>query len=91
MPEYKVFLHKKALKYLAELQQDEIKKKIKQTVENLANYPLSLREMDAQKLEGFERAFRIRVGRYRVFFSVDKKSKVVYVTQIEKRESAYEG
>lgn len=66
------------------------KEKIKQTIESLTDYPLSLRQMDVQKLEGLERAFRIRVGGFRVFFFVDKKSETVYVTSIEKRESAYE-
>ncbi|MHB1867922.1 MAG: type II toxin-antitoxin system RelE family toxin [Nitrososphaerales archaeon] len=90
MPKYSVFLHKKALKQLEELQQDETKSEIKKSIESLIDYPLSLRQMDVQKLEGFERAFRIRVGRFRVFFSVDKASRSVYVTKIEKRESAYE-
>lgn len=90
MPKYSVFLHKKALKQLEELQQDETKSEIKNAIESLIDYPLSLRQMDVQKLEGFERAFRIRVGRFRVFFSVDKASRSVYVTKIEKRESAYE-
>ncbi len=90
MPKYSVFLHKKALKQIEELQQEETKKKIKETIEHLAEYPLSLRQMDVQKLEGLERAFRIRVGGFRIFFNVDKKGRSVYITEISKRESAYE-
>jgi len=88
--DYSLFLHKKALKFLEELQQEETKKKIKQSVERLSGYPLSLREMNVQKLEGLEKTFRIRVGGFRIFFHVDKKSRTIYVTNIEKRESAYE-
>jgi hypothetical protein len=40
--EYSVYLHKKALKFLEELQQDETKNNIKQSIEKLVDYPLSL-------------------------------------------------
>jgi mRNA-degrading endonuclease RelE of RelBE toxin-antitoxin system len=46
--------------------------------------------MDVQKLEGMQRTFRIRVGGFRIFFHADKKSRSIYITNIEKRESAYE-
>jgi mRNA interferase RelE/StbE len=90
VPKYSVFLHRKALKSLQTLQPEEIKAKIKETIESLTEYPLSLRQLDVQKLEGFERAFRIRVGSYRIIFHVDKQEGTVFVTQIEKRESVYE-
>ena len=91
MPEYSVFLHRKALKALEELQQQEVKEKIKETIQSLTRYPLSLRDIDVEKLQGLERAFRIRVGRYRVIFQVDKQERTIFVTHIEKRESVYEG
>lgn len=89
MPKYSVFLHKKALKSLQSLQ-EEVKTRIKHAIESLTEYPLSLRELDVQKMEGLERTFRLRVGGYRVIFSVVKNERAVFVTKIEKRESAYE-
>jgi mRNA interferase RelE/StbE len=75
---------------LQSLQQEEVKTRIKQVIESLTEYPLCLRELDVQKMEGLERTFRLRVGGYRVIFSVVKNERAVFVTKIEKRESAYE-
>jgi len=91
MPRYNVFVHKRAFKFLKELAEKESKGKIKETIERLADYPLALREMDVEKLEGFERTFRVRVGRYRLIFHVDKRERVIFVTHLGRRESIYKG
>jgi mRNA-degrading endonuclease RelE of RelBE toxin-antitoxin system len=46
--------------------------------------------MDVEKLEGFERTFRVRIGRYRLVFHVDKKEKLIFVTHLGRRESIYQ-
>ena len=43
-----------------------------------------------EKLEGLKRAYRIRVGEYRIIFLVDKEDKTIYITHIGRRESIYE-
>jgi mRNA-degrading endonuclease RelE of RelBE toxin-antitoxin system len=39
-----------------------------------------LREIDAEKIKGLEKTFRIRIGKYRVIFFVDKTERTIYVT-----------
>ena len=90
MPRYTVYAHKRVLKFLKELAEEGLKGRIKETIEKLADYPLSLREMDVEKLEGVERTFRVRIGRHRLIFHVDKKEKIIFVTHLGKRESIYE-
>jgi mRNA interferase RelE/StbE len=90
VPRYTVVAHKRVLRFLRELEEGTLKDRIKQAVKKLADYPLSLRELDVEKLEGLERAFRVRIGRYRMIFHVDKKERVVFVTHLGKRESIYE-
>lgn len=91
MPRYNVFAHKRVLKFLKDLAEEETKSKIKETIRKLADYPLTLREMDVEKLEGVERTFRVRIGRYRLIFHVDKRERVIYVTHLGTRESIYQG
>ncbi len=56
----------------------------------LEDYPLSLREMDTEKIRGLERTFRVRAGKYRIVFYVDNTEKAIYVTHAEARKKAYE-
>jgi len=63
---------------------------MKQSIRKLAEYPLSLKELDVEKLQGVQRTFRVRIGRYRFIFFVDKKERTILVTHLGKRESIYE-
>ncbi len=90
MPRYTVVAHKRVMKFLAELRDEALKERIKETMRKLVDYPLSLRELDVEKLEGAERTFRVRLGRHRLIFHVDKKERTVFVTHLGKRESIYE-
>lgn len=58
-------------------------------MESLERYPVSLREMDVATIRGAERAFRIRVGRYRIIFAVDKEENTIYVTHLDTRKKIY--
>ena len=90
MPRYRVIIHRKISKLLANLEEEKLKNRIIATIEKLADYPLALRELDVEKLEGIERTYRIRVGDYRIIFYVDKKEKTLYVTSVGRRESIYQ-
>lgn len=90
MPRYRVIIHRKASKLLAGLKEEKLKNRIIAAIEKLVDYPLALRELDVEKLEGIERTYRIRIGNYRVIFYVDKKEKTLYVTHIGRRESIYQ-
>jgi mRNA interferase RelE/StbE len=90
VPKYTLFAHRRVIKFLAELGDEAIKERIKEAVQKLSDYPLSLRELDVEKLEGAERTFRLRIGRYRLIFHVDKKERIIFVTHLGKRESIYQ-
>jgi mRNA-degrading endonuclease RelE of RelBE toxin-antitoxin system len=45
--------------------------------------------MDSEKIKGAENTFRLRIGRYRIKFFVDKRDGTIYVTHIEARKKAY--
>ena len=90
MPRYIVVIHRRVQDFLTELREESIKERVKESIRRLTDYPLSLRELDVEKLQGIERTFRVRVGRYRFIFYVDKKERTIFVTHLGKRESIYE-
>lgn len=49
MPRYTVIAHKRVMKFLAELREEALKERIKETLRKL-DYPLSLRELDVRSL-----------------------------------------
>ena len=89
MQSYRVIAHRRVLRFLNRLRDERQKHAIIETIEKLENYPLSLREMDVGRIRGLEKTFRIRVGRHRIIFSVDKKEKIIYVTHLDTRKRIY--
>ncbi len=79
------------LNYIKDVKIENEKTRIKEVIESLADYPFSLRNMDVEKMKGREKTFRIRVGDHKILFSVDKRDRVVYVTEINKRKNVYNG
>lgn len=47
------------------------------------------RPFGSEKLQGFENLYRIRVGKYRVIYAIDKPSVTVTVAKVEHRKSVY--
>jgi uncharacterized protein YjbJ (UPF0337 family) len=50
-------VHRRVLKFLKDLTDKQLKGRIKDVIGKLGDYPLSLRELDVEKLEGIERTF----------------------------------
>lgn len=89
MPKYKVIAHRRVHRFISDLKDEKLKNTIKDAITNLENYPLSLREMDVQKIKGLEKTFRIRIRGCRIIFYVDKTEKTIYVTHTETRKKVY--
>ena len=89
MLKYKVVVHRSVYKFLNGLTEKAIKETIKDHIAKLEDYPLSLREMNTEKIHGVEKTFRLRVGGYRVKFFVDKSERIIYVTDVKARKKAY--
>ena len=79
MPKYKVAIHREISKFVNDLKDQAIKEAIKDHIAKLEDYPLSLREMDTEKIQGAEKRFRLRIGKYRIKFYVDKSNRTIYV------------
>jgi len=89
VPSYRVIAHRRVNKFLKGITEENQKRALINTIEKLEDYPYSLREMDAATIRGVEKTFRVRVGRYRIVFSVDKKEKTIYVTHVNARKRVY--
>jgi mRNA-degrading endonuclease RelE of RelBE toxin-antitoxin system len=89
VPKYKVIAHRRVQKTISTLRDEKLKQTIINQIAKLENYPLTLKEMDAEKIRGSEKTFRIRVSKYRIIFHVIATEKTIYVTHAETRKKAY--
>ena len=90
MHKYNVIAHRRVHKFLSTLRDENSKNAIKNDLAKLEDYPVALRDMDVEKIKGAKDTFRLRVGKYRAIFHVDKTEKTIYVTHIEARKKVYE-
>jgi mRNA interferase RelE/StbE len=63
-----------------------IQRRVLRTVENLATDP---RPPGCRKLQGSDNAFRIRVGDYRVVYTVDDSVLIVAIERVRHRGEVY--
>jgi mRNA interferase RelE/StbE len=89
VPKFKIIAHRRVHKFIRELKDEKLKNTIKDAIAKLEDYPLALREMNTEKVKGLEKTFRIRIGKYRVIFFVDKTERTIYVTHAEARKRVY--
>ena len=54
MPRFKVIVHRRIYKFLKELKDEKLKNKLKEAISVPEDYPLVLRRLDIEKLEGLE-------------------------------------
>lgn len=80
----KLVLLKNAQKELDRIE-DLVAFKISQKILQLADNPYSL---DSKKLEG-GMGYRIRIGNYRVIYTIDKSRKTVCVIKVAHRREVY--
>jgi mRNA interferase RelE/StbE len=83
---YRVVLTSSAEKELKELSA-QLNARIVPSLENLASNP---RPPGCKKLKGGDREWRIRVGDYRVVYTIDDAKLLVEVTRIRHRSGVYE-
>ena len=86
MASYRVVLTSSAAKELKGLSREHVER-IVPRIENLASNP---RPPGCKKLKGGDREWRIRVGDYRVVYTIDDKKLLVEVTRIRHRSQVYE-
>lgn len=82
---YKILVEKNAEKDIKKLPNEQLSKIIYQ-IRNLADNPLPA---GCKKLNSNESYYRIRVGNYRIIYSVDFLYKIVRLYRIRHRKSVY--
>ena len=81
---YKIQVTRQAMKDLADLPEDYAQA-ISQHIDALAEQP---RPAGVKKLQGVE-GFRLRVGMYRLLYTIDDAARLVMVYRIKHRREAY--
>ena len=81
--------HRKAEKSLGNLD-EKTKQRLLEDIVCLANFGEHGSHLDIVKMEGHKDFYRLRTGKLRTMFTVDKPSETIIVLKIERRERAYE-
>ena len=87
--EYEVLVHRRVDKFLSSLDV-KTRARVLEFLRDIRIYPEALRLYDSAKLSGFEHTFRVRLGKLRIIFHVDKTNRTMIVTRVAFRERAYE-
>lgn len=85
MASYEIEISSSAERQLRKLPRKE-QERIVQAILPLAQEPLP---RGSRKLSGYEDVFRIRVGRYRILYSVSGKKLVIIILKIGHRREVY--
>ncbi len=85
MADYKIEIKKSAQKEIKNLPNKELKKVIDK-IGSLAKDP---RPAGCKKLSGEEK-YRVRVGNYRVLYSIEDDVLVIYIVRVGHRKDVYE-
>lgn len=83
---YNIVIKKKAFKVLKNLAADAVNK-IYAKIEKLKRTP---RPRGCKKLSGKRNLFRVRVGDYRIIYTIDDKEQLVIVLIIGQRKDIYD-
>jgi len=84
MSEFKVIIHRKAVKELKSLPKD-IQSMIMEALKEMRSSPFA---GDVRKIRG-EEAYRRRIGDYRIEFILDLEEKTIAILRISHRRKAY--
>ena len=89
MPRYHLIFHRKAEKFLDGLD-EKTKQGLLEDVLCLADFTGLRSSLDIVKLKGQKGFYRLRTGKLRTVFTVDKASRTIIILKIERRERIYE-
>ena len=86
MPVYRVLIKASPQKEVEEVEPKKLRQRIVARVRSLAENP---RPPGCEKLSGSEDRYRLRVGRYRVIYSISDKERIVTVFKVAHRREVY--
>lgn len=79
---YRIIINKKAKKFIDGLPANE-RRRVVSAIEQLPNGE------DIKKLKGHDKLLRLRVGNYRIIYTVDNGELIVYVIDVGNRGQIY--
>ena len=85
MARYSIEISRTAEKQLKKLRRDD-QRRVVRALLNLRDEP---RPQGSRKLTGYDEVFRIRVGRYRVLYSISGKKLIIIILKIGHRKDVY--
>jgi len=85
MASYKIEISATAERQLRKIGRETLTR-IMTAIEDLAT---NQRPRGRRKLRGFDDVYRIRVGKYRVIYSLDEKSVLIIILKVGHRKSIY--
>ncbi len=88
MTSYEVLIHKKLAKSTKNLTKNHLEKFAK-LIDVLRINPYPWKEFDLKKIEGSEDTYRIRFGKYRIIYYIDKEKKAIHILKFEFRKKVY--
>lgn len=88
MARYKVIVSSRADKFISELN-EKLKHKIIEEISDLENFPFFTKPHNIAKLKGRKGYYRIRVGKLRTIFKVNKDQRTIYIEKIGYRKRVY--
>jgi mRNA interferase RelE/StbE len=80
VPKYKVSVHRNVNDFISTIPEPNRKNLAQEFINDLQNYPETLSRWDIEKVKGRENAYRLRIGRYRIAFVVNKENREIDVT-----------
>ncbi|MFC5528879.1 type II toxin-antitoxin system RelE family toxin [Cohnella yongneupensis] len=84
---YKIELSKRSLKYLNKLDQNT-RRRISVHIELLSDNPRNP-ELNIKKIQGESSLYRLRVGNYRILYTIEDNQLIIVVINIAPRGDAY--
>lgn len=87
MADFVVFLSRSSEKNIGMIQ-PKIREKIKAVLDVLKANPVPAKEYDLTKISGSDSNYRIRLGRYRILYTVNWNEKQVKVFDIDRKSDS---
>ena len=88
MTSYEVIIYKKLAKSTKNPPTNHLEKFAK-LIDVLRINPYPWKEFDLKKIEGSEDTYRIRFGKYRIIYYIDKEQKAIHILKFEFRKKVY--
>jgi mRNA interferase RelE/StbE len=83
---FKVFLHRKAAKFLEDIN-PRVRQRVKEGLRSLEDFPAV--KLDLVKVSGESDVYRVRFGKFRALFRVYENEKTIVIVKIDHRKRIY--